>query len=158
MMKSNAVRALCGLVLCCVPALATIPPGVHVRIGGAEILGHNHYLVQGDSWVSVALTADPGTTIGLYAMAVDENGDADQSAVLTLLDVKSDDGRAFGSFYVPKTLAGKRFVLVALATDSEGGISSSDLIRVDVADESLQSPEPEDKKEKAPASDLMNDE
>jgi hypothetical protein len=122
-MNSNTTRALLGiLVLCCAPALASVPEE-GLQISGAERVGENAYLATEGTFVTLAFRAHPGDAIWVFAAALDDSGQPDYSDILTLMaDRGSKTGMLSGAFQVPKGLAGRKFQIVGLALNADGDI------------------------------------
>jgi hypothetical protein len=132
MLNSNAIRGLCALMICCAAALASERPQVTLRIG-AELIGPNHYLVHEKTMVTVKVDANEGDLIAVFAMALDEFGRPDKSAVLLLLLVESKDGGARGDFWIPGGLGGQSFAVAAIAISDAQTMAESEVARVDVS-------------------------
>jgi hypothetical protein len=128
MLNSNVSRVLLCATLCCVPVLAWIAGGgVEIRVGGAESKGPNHFVVAEKAMVSIAVQADPGDTIWVYA--IDPSG-----AKLTLILARSTtDGTAYGEFRVPVGTQGKSFRICAMTQSHEGKVSEAQPVSIDVA-------------------------
>jgi hypothetical protein len=135
MLNATAARAVLGaLVLVCAPAIAIIPPSVEIRLGGAEQTGLYSYRVHEGDAVALAVKSQPGDLIWAFAVALDKNGEADYSAVVTLLfDQDCKTGQVSGAFKIPAGLAGQKFQLEAVALSDKGEISWSTSLIVDVA-------------------------
>src|SRR4029079_10670320 len=63
MINATSTRAVLGLMLLCAPALAIIEPSIEIRLGGAEQVLANTYVVSQRDTVTLAVTAKPGEMI-----------------------------------------------------------------------------------------------
>jgi hypothetical protein len=135
MLNATRARAVLGaMILVCAPAMAIIPPSVEVRLGGAEPTGWYSYLVNEGDAVDLSVTAQPGDLIWAFAVALNKNGEADYSAVVTLLfDQDCKSGKISGAFEVPAGLAGRKFQIEAIALSDKGEASWSTSVIVEVA-------------------------
>jgi len=126
MLNSSAVRVLLCSMLCCVPIAAMIDGGrLSIRVGGAESLGSNHFVVAEKATVSVAVQGNPGDLIWVYATG--PGGDS-----LTLILTQTDDGRAYGEFWVPVGTGGKSYKIHAMSHNMDGEISEAPSVLIDV--------------------------
>jgi hypothetical protein len=119
MSKSNLTRVLLVALLAGLPAIAAYPPPVTIRIGGAEPVGPNHWQVVEGTTLGIAVHADPGTLITLFATAIDDQGQPLSERAMILLMGRAPYGQIAGAFKVPRGLAGKSFQLQAVA-EAEG--------------------------------------
>jgi hypothetical protein len=137
MLNSKATRALLCSLICCAPALAIIPPEVTIRIGGADMIGPNHFAVAELAIVGVEVKHKPGDVIWLFAVARDRNGEADYSKVLTLFLDKCPEGRMYGEYKMPKGTAGSSFEIQAMTLGQGGEIHSSTNVVFDVVQDPI---------------------
>jgi hypothetical protein len=136
MLNAKVTRALLAvLVLGAVPAMAAIPPQVEIRLGGAESVGLDHFVVhEGDS-VTLAAYAEAGDTIRLFASPIGKYGNIDWTMQTDLLfEKEAPRGQVSGSFSCPKGLAGSSFALLAVAQNARGEVGHSNWIQIDVVE------------------------
>jgi hypothetical protein len=134
-MKSNA-RALLGtLVLCSLPVFAaTASSGdeVGLKLGGAKMDDATHYAAATGSVVSVHVDADPYDLVWVFAVAVDQWGEPNYSAILTLALEETKKGDMVLFFEIPKALEGMTFQIIALAQDAKGDIDGSKEVNIKI--------------------------
>jgi len=135
MLNATAARAALGaMILFVAPAMAIIPPSVHIRLGGAEPAGLYSYLVHEADVITMSVSAQPGDLIWAFAVALNENGEANYSVMVTLLfDPDCKSGQTGATIVVPKGLAGRRFQIEAIALSDSGEASWSTSVLVSVA-------------------------
>jgi hypothetical protein len=125
MINATSTRAVLGLVILCAPAMAIIEPSIDIRLGGAEQVFANTYVVSQRDTVTLAVTAKPGEMIWAFALPLDENLEWTGDFLLTLmfsLDVPT--GTLATDIMVPVGAAGS-FMICAVAIADDGTVTHS---------------------------------
>jgi len=121
MSKSIAIRALLGTLVLCVPAVAATTISdteVGIKLVGLPQSAPNSYELTVGTLALLSVSADPGSTVMVLAVALDQWGQAQMAFPLVLPQKVDASGSYLQFFTIPRAAAGITFRIQAVSFDS----------------------------------------
>ena len=137
MSKSNAIRALLGTLVLCVPAVAATTISdteVGIRLIGLAQSAPDTYELTVGSVALLQVTADPGSMLVVLAFPLDKWGQPEISFPLVLPQKVDASGRYYQFFTIPAVAAGMTFRIQAASFDPMNLLKVSTPVTISVSD------------------------